>query len=61
VITQEPPAADHPIIRAASELDNLIVSPHTACQRAKRASGCWWKSKPTLKPFSAASRESCGA
>jgi len=30
VITQEPPAADHPIIRAASELDNLIVTPHTA-------------------------------
>ncbi|HEX6770004.1 MAG TPA: D-2-hydroxyacid dehydrogenase [Candidatus Binatia bacterium] len=30
VITQEPPSADHPIIRAASELDNLIVTPHTA-------------------------------
>lgn len=30
VITQEPPAADHPIIRAAAELDNLIVTPHTA-------------------------------
>jgi glycerate dehydrogenase len=30
VITQEPPAADHPIILAASELDNLLVTPHTA-------------------------------
>jgi glycerate dehydrogenase len=30
VITQEPPPADHPIIRAAKELDNLIVTPHTA-------------------------------
>jgi len=30
VISQEPPAADHPIIRAARELDNLIVTPHTA-------------------------------
>ena len=30
VITQEPPTDDHPIIRAASELDNLIVTPHTA-------------------------------
>ena len=30
VITQEPPPADHPIIRAASELENLLVTPHTA-------------------------------
>ena len=30
VISQEPPPASHPIIRAASELENLIVTPHTA-------------------------------
>jgi glycerate dehydrogenase len=30
VISQEPPPADHPIIRAAGELENLIVTPHTA-------------------------------
>ncbi|HEX9787923.1 MAG TPA: D-2-hydroxyacid dehydrogenase [Candidatus Binatia bacterium] len=30
VITEEPPPADHPIVRAANELDNLIVTPHTA-------------------------------
>ncbi len=30
VISKEPPLADYPIIRAASELDNLIVTPHTA-------------------------------
>jgi len=30
VITQEPPSADHLIISAARELDNLIVTPHTA-------------------------------
>ncbi|MPZ76153.1 MAG: glycerate dehydrogenase [Deltaproteobacteria bacterium] len=30
VITQEPPAADHPIIVAAGELDNLLVTPHIA-------------------------------
>jgi glycerate dehydrogenase len=30
VISKEPPPADHPIIRAAGELDNLIVTPHTA-------------------------------
>lgn len=30
VITQEPPPSDHPMIRAAKELDHLIVTPHTA-------------------------------
>lgn len=30
VITQEPPSADHPIVVAAKELDNLLVTPHTA-------------------------------
>lgn len=30
VITAEPPPSDHPIIVAAKELDNLIVTPHTA-------------------------------
>jgi glycerate dehydrogenase len=30
VITKEPPPADHPILLAARELDNLIVTPHTA-------------------------------
>lgn len=29
-ISKEPPSADHPIICAAKELDNLIVTPHTA-------------------------------
>jgi glycerate dehydrogenase len=30
VISQEPPPADHPIVRAAKELDNLLVTPHCA-------------------------------
>jgi glycerate dehydrogenase len=30
VISAEPPPADHPIIQATKELDNLIVTPHTA-------------------------------
>ena len=30
VISTEPPSSDHPIIRAAKILDNLIVTPHTA-------------------------------
>ena len=29
-ISKEPPPPDHPIILAAKELDNLIVTPHTA-------------------------------
>ncbi len=30
VISREPPPPDHPIIQAASELENLLVTPHTA-------------------------------
>ncbi|MBI1997716.1 MAG: D-2-hydroxyacid dehydrogenase [Deltaproteobacteria bacterium] len=30
VISKEPPSADHPMVLAAKELDNLIVTPHTA-------------------------------
>jgi len=30
VISKEPPPADHPMVLAAKELDNLIVTPHTA-------------------------------
>jgi glycerate dehydrogenase len=30
VISTEPPPADHPVIRAAAALDNLLVTPHTA-------------------------------
>ena len=30
VISQEPPAADHPMVLAAGMLDNLLVTPHTA-------------------------------
>jgi len=30
VISQEPPPSDHPILAAVEELDNLIVTPHTA-------------------------------
>jgi glycerate dehydrogenase len=30
VISNEPPPADHPVIVAAKELDNLMVTPHTA-------------------------------
>jgi glycerate dehydrogenase len=30
VLAKEPPPADHPLILAAGELDNLLVTPHTA-------------------------------
>lgn len=30
VLTQEPPPPDHPLIQAAKELDNLLVTPHCA-------------------------------
>lgn len=30
VLTHEPPPADQPLIKAAKELDNLLVTPHCA-------------------------------
>lgn len=30
VISSEPPPADHPVLKAVMELDNLLVTPHTA-------------------------------
>jgi glycerate dehydrogenase len=39
VITREPPPSDHPILTATKELDNLIVTPHTAwsaCESRER-------------------------
>ena len=30
VVSKEPPPADHPMILAAKEIDNLMVTPHTA-------------------------------
>lgn len=30
VISQEPPSADHPMTKAAQDLDNLLVTPHCA-------------------------------
>jgi len=39
VVTAEPPPLDHPIIRAAKTLDNLLVTPHTAwsaCEARER-------------------------
>ncbi len=30
VLTEEPPLEDNPILKAAQELDNLLVTPHTA-------------------------------
>jgi glycerate dehydrogenase len=30
VLTQEPPSSDHPLVKAAKELDNLLLTPHCA-------------------------------
>jgi len=40
VITQEPPTADHPIIQAAKEIENLSDTPHTAWS-AREARARW--------------------
>ena len=47
---KEPPPADHPIILAAKELDNLIVTPHTAWSARESRERFYKKSKKTSLP-----------
>jgi len=51
-----PPLGDQPIV-VVKQLDNLIVTPHTAWSSSEARQRYWSKSKPTLTRFSAASRE----
>jgi glycerate dehydrogenase len=51
VISQEPPAADHPIIVAASELDNLLVTPHTAWSARQAREKLLWEVAQNISAF----------
>jgi glycerate dehydrogenase len=51
VISQEPPSADHPIIRAAKELNNLIVTPHTAWSTREAREGLLDEVKENIVSF----------
>jgi glycerate dehydrogenase len=51
VISQEPPAANHPIIVAASELDNLLVTPHTAWSARQARERLLWEVAQNISAF----------
>ena len=51
VISQEPPAADHPIIVAAKSLDNLLVTPHTAWSARQARERLLWEVAENISAF----------
>jgi len=53
VITQEPPPADHPMIVAARELPNLLVTPHTAWSAREARQRLLHEVKENIAAFSA--------
>ncbi|MDP9129638.1 MAG: D-2-hydroxyacid dehydrogenase, partial [Candidatus Binatota bacterium] len=51
VITQEPPPSDHPIVVAATVLDNLIVTPHTAWSSSEARQRLLFEVKENILAF----------
>jgi glycerate dehydrogenase len=51
VISREPPPPDHPIIRAAQELDNLLVTPHTAWSARETRERLIWEVAENIASF----------
>lgn len=51
VISREPPPPDHPVILAAVELDNLIVTPHTAWSAREARERLLWEVEQNISAF----------
>ena len=51
VISQEPPSADHPIVVAAKELANLILTPHTAWSSSEARQRLLLEVKANIEAF----------
>jgi glycerate dehydrogenase len=51
VISREPPPPDHPVILAAAELDNLIVTPHTAWSAREARARLLWEVEQNITAF----------
>ena len=51
VISREPPPPDHPVILAAAELDNLIVTPHTAWSAREARARLLWEVEQNISAF----------
>ena len=51
VISREPPPPDHPVILAALELDNLIVTPHIAWSAREARERLLWEVEQNISAF----------
>jgi glycerate dehydrogenase len=51
VISREPPPPDHPVILAALELDNLIITPHTAWSAREARERLLWEVEQNIVTF----------
>jgi glycerate dehydrogenase len=51
VISREPPPPNHPVILAAVELDNLIVTPHTAWSAREARERLLWEVEQNISAF----------
>jgi len=51
VISCEPPPPGHPVILAAAELDNLIVTPHTAWSAREARERLLWEVEQNISAF----------
>jgi glycerate dehydrogenase len=51
VISKEPPPGNHPIIQAAKDLDNLIVTPHTAWSAREARERLLWEVAENIRSF----------
>ena len=51
VISREPPPPNHPVIVAALELDNLIVTPHTAWSAREARERLLWEVEQNIRAF----------
>jgi glycerate dehydrogenase len=51
VISPEPPPPDHPVILAALELDNLIVTPHIAWSAREARERLLWEVEQNISAF----------
>ena len=59
VLTEEPPSEDHPLIRAAHELDNLLVTPHCAWTAIEARQRLLAEVEENIKAFQRGEKRNC--
>jgi len=59
VLTEEPPSENHPLIRAAHELDNLLVTPHCAWTAIEARQRLLAEVEENIKAFQRGEKRNC--